>query len=258
MTAQTIAVPCPCGGYVLTLAPDKPPLGARAAFTCPACGERRTFVRTETGARFEGQERPAPPAATLGSTGPAAPSPGAATARPGEGSAATPAAGPQAATTADGPARAVAATPTAEPLPEPTPVPPGRRLAMTGLPESPDPAWGRAVAEAFPPPLWHVLPVAGDPRQILADVRFHRPAVILAGEGPAGAALLAAAASLPGRAREAITVLAIGNAPEGDPLAAFRAGADATLARADTAGAAARLADALARRQAQPSLFAAS
>ncbi len=208
MTGQETVVPCPCGGYVLTLAPDKPPLGGRAAFTCPACGQRRTFVRTETGAVFEERERPAPPAA--------------------------------------------------EPLPEPTPVPPGRRLAMTGLSESPDPAWGQAVAEAFPAPLWHVLPVAGDPRQILADVRFHRPAVILAGEGPAGAALLAAAASLPGRAREAITVLAIGNAPEGDPLAAFRAGADATLARADTAGAAARLADALARRQAQPSLFAAS
>ncbi|MEA4856768.1 MAG: hypothetical protein AAGU21_10415 [Solidesulfovibrio sp.] len=234
MTGQETVVPCPCGGYVLTLAPDKPPLGGRAAFTCPACGERRTFTRTETGAVFEERERPAPPEA-----GPSvAPSAVAAVPPAAESRAAVP--------------------PAAESLPEPTPVPPGRRLAMTGLSEGLDPAWGRAVAEAFPPPLWHVLPVADDPRQILADVRFHRPAVILAGQGPAGAALLAAAASLPGRAREAITVLAIGNAPEGDPLAAFRAGADATLARADTAGAAARLADALARRQAQPSLFAAS
>lgn len=217
MTGQPTDVPCPCGGYVLHLAPDKPAVGARAAFTCPACGQRRTFTRTPTGAVFEETFPAAPPAAS--------------------------------------PPQAQAAPAAPAPLPEPTPVPPGPLLAMTALPESLDPAWATAAAEAFPAPDWHVLPAAGDARQILADVRFHHPAAVVIGDGPAGEALAAAVAALPGRLREAMTVIAVGAFPENDPLAAFRARADATLDAADTATPAARLTRAVSRRRAQPSLF---
>lgn len=52
MTGE-ISIACPCGGHAVALAPDKPPVGGRAAFTCPACGQRRTFVRTPDGAAFD-------------------------------------------------------------------------------------------------------------------------------------------------------------------------------------------------------------
>jgi hypothetical protein len=77
MTSQTIT--CPCGGHTVTLAPGKPSVGGRAAFTCPACGLRRTFVRTPDGAIFDGPP-PAPtapeaPPATLATQRPPSPVP---------------------------------------------------------------------------------------------------------------------------------------------------------------------------------------
>jgi hypothetical protein len=230
----TIAVACPCGGHTLALSPDKPPPGARAAFTCPACGQRRTFTRTESGAIFDGFE----PAQTQ----PAAP-----TRQPAPPSA---------------PSVAKAA-----PLPAPTPVPPGAALLMTALPdvlnapESPYAPWFRAVAEAFPAPGWHVLPASPDARQVAADVRFHRPAVVLVadpasvGHDARAQALLAAVAALPGRVREALTVAVAGAFAEGDPLAAFRLGADVVLALKNTADAAARLQAAHGATVAKPSYF---
>lgn len=292
MTTDTLAVPCPCGGHVLHLSPDKPPVGARAAFTCPACGQRRTFVRTADGAIFDGPEQTGPKA---GQTPPVAPSmpPGApqadqsletppppyVTAQSGppgtfeagqplgtspppgamaqSGANAAPEIEPIPRATAPS-APGVSPAPVAAPLPEPRPVPPGVLVVMTGLPEGLDPAWEKAINGAFPAPDWQVLPAAGQARQIEADVRFHRPAAMAVGNCPAGAALLDAVNALPGRVREAMTVLWVGDLPEGDPLAAFRARADATLAAADTAEAEARLTRAVSRRLAQHSLFAAS
>jgi hypothetical protein len=137
-------------------------------------------------------------------------------------------------------------------------VPPGVLVVMTGLPDGLDPAWDKAIHGAFPDPDWQVLPAAGEIRQIEADVRFHRPAAVAVGDCPAGAALLEAASALPGRVRETMTVLWLGDLPEDDPLAAFRVRADATLAASDTAEAEARLTRAVSRRLAQHSLFAAS
>lgn len=239
--AAPLAVPCPCGGYTLSLAPDKPPIGGKAAFTCPACGERRTFTRTASGVAFDDV---APPPAQ-----PAAPRQPAQTSAP------------------------VQPVAKAAPLPAPTPVPPGAALVMTALPDIPDgpggpggpyAPWTQAVAAAFPAPGWHVLPASHDARQIEADVRFHRPAVVLvadpasAGSNARARALLAAVAALPGRAREAMTVLVLGAFAQGDPLAAFGLGADVVLAIADTADAAdaaARLQEAHAATLAKPSYF---
>ncbi|WP_052360152.1 hypothetical protein [Solidesulfovibrio alcoholivorans] len=226
--AETLAVTCPCGGHTLRLAPDKPPLGAKAAFTCPACGLRRTFTRTASGVAFDDvATAPSPP-----------------------------------------PARPVAKAPS---LPAPTPVPPGAALVLTALPDisegpagpdGPDTPWVRAVAAAFPAPGWHVLPASHDARQIEADVRFHRPAVVLVADPAEGAggdaraqALLTAVAALPGRAREAMTVIVLGAFATGDPLAAFGLGADVVLAVADTADAAARLGAARGATMAKPSYF---
>ncbi|WP_300159575.1 hypothetical protein, partial [Solidesulfovibrio sp.] len=139
-------------------------------------------------------------------------------------------------------------------LPAPRPVPPGARLVMTALEDDDAGPWDKAVADAFPGPDWHMLPASADPAQIAADVAFLRPAVIVAGTGARAGALLSAVAALTGRAREGMAVLAVGDFPGHDPLAAFALGADAVLA-ADPADAAARLADACARRRALPSLF---
>lgn len=230
-TAGTLAVTCPCGGHTLSLAPDKPPPGARAAFTCPACGQRRTFTRTAGGVAFD--DDASPPA-------------------------------PQQPVPTPAPARPVAK---AAPLPAPTPVPPGAALVMTALPYLPDgpdgpyAPWLRALAEVFPAPGWHVLPASPDARQVAADVRFHRPALVLVANpasvgGDARAqALLAAVAALPGRVREALTVAVVGAFATGDPLAAFGLGADVVLAVADTADAAARLEAAHGATMAKPSYF---
>lgn len=232
--AAALAVACPCGGHTLSLPPDKPPPGARAAFTCPACGQRRTFTRTESGAIFDGPE-------------PAQAQPAAPTPQP-----------------APPPAPSVA---NAAPLPAPTPVPPGAALVLTVLPDLPDgqdgpyAPWLRAVAEAFPAPGWHVLPASRDAHQVAADVRFHRPALVLvadpasAGDDARAQALLAAVAALPGRVREAMTVIVVGAFAEGDPLAAFRLGADVVLAVENTADAAARLQAAHGATAAKPSYF---
>lgn len=240
--ATPLAVPCPCGGYTLSLAPDKPPLGGKAAFTCPACGQRRTFTRTAGGVAFD--DVAPPPAQAAAPKQPA-----------------------QMPTQTPSPAQPVAKAP---PLPAPTPVPPGAALVLTALPDVPDgpdepyAPWLAAVAAGFPAPGWHVLPAAHDARQIEADVRFHRPAVVLvadpasAGDDARAQTLLAAVAALPGRVREAMTVIVLGAFAQGDPLAAFGLGADVVLAAADTADiadAAARLQAAHAATNTKPSYF---
>ncbi|EFL49913.1 hypothetical protein DesfrDRAFT_3370 [Solidesulfovibrio fructosivorans JJ]] len=129
MTGGTV-ITCPCGGHALTLAPDKPPVGGRAAFTCPACGMRRTFTRTATGAVFEDAGK------ALGAPSPA------------------PAAGQ---------------TPEVTPLPDPRPVPPGARLILVALGDAPwrqaldaafpAPAWH--ALDAAPEPDQNRADVAG-------------------------------------------------------------------------------------------------
>ncbi|MFU2208840.1 hypothetical protein [Solidesulfovibrio sp. C21] len=129
MTGAAV-ITCPCGNHTLTLAPDKPPVGGRAAFTCPACGKRRSFTRIETGAVFD-----AP-------TGAASPPP---------------------------PAPATGQTPEVTPLPDPRPVPPGSRLVIAALGDAPwrqaldaafaAPAWH--VLDAAPEPDQNRADVAG-------------------------------------------------------------------------------------------------
>ncbi len=50
---SALSAACPCGGHAVALAPDMPPVGGRATFTCPACGKRMTFTRTPDGAVFD-------------------------------------------------------------------------------------------------------------------------------------------------------------------------------------------------------------
>jgi hypothetical protein len=61
MNPDQIVVACPCGGHSLTLPAMRLPIGARAAFTCPACGERRTGLRTEQGVVVDMAPHPAQP-----------------------------------------------------------------------------------------------------------------------------------------------------------------------------------------------------
>ncbi|MGE4536856.1 MAG: hypothetical protein AB7D37_07245 [Desulfovibrio sp.] len=129
MTGATV-ITCPCGNHTLSLAPDKPPVGGRAAFTCPACGTRRSFTRTTSGAVFDAPAGPAP-----GVPAPTQPEP------------------------------AVAGTP----LPDPRPVPPGTRVVIATLDdvawrEALDtafaaPAWH--VLDAAPEPEQNKADVAG-------------------------------------------------------------------------------------------------
>lgn len=234
-TVATVTIACPCGGHELALEPGKPPIGARAAFTCPACGRRRTFTRTATGAVFDATGPDAAPAA------PEAASPSVATAAP-----TAPSATPS--------APEIPEVPEAQDIPSPRPVPAGAAVVMaTAL----APAWDAAVAEAFPAPDWHRLPAADDPRQTAVDVRFHRPRVVVA-DGDAAEAVLTAVDALPGRLREAVTVILLTSRPDAGPLAAFTARADAVCDAADADDAAARLREAVARKTALPSLFAAS
>lgn len=237
-TVATVAVACPCGGYELTLEPGRPPIGARAAFTCPACGRRRTFTRTATGAVFDApgpDAAPAAPEAASPATAPAAPT-------------APPAASPAPEVPE------VPGAPEAPAILPPRPVPAEAAVVMT---TALAPAWDAAVAEAFPAPDWHRLPAADDPRQTAVDVRFHRPRVVVAA-GEAAEAVLTAVDALPGRLREAVTVILLASRPVAGPLAAFTARADVVCDAADTGDAAARLREAVARKTALPSLFAAS
>ncbi|UJX39393.1 hypothetical protein K9F62_11695 [Desulfovibrio sp. JY] len=129
MTGATV-ITCPCGNHTLTLAPDKPPVGGRAAFTCPACGTRRSFTRTTSGAVFDAPAGPAP-----GASAPTPPEPAAA----------------------------------GTPLPDPRRVPPGARVVIAALGDGPwrqaldaafaAPAWH--VLDAAPEPDQNRADVAG-------------------------------------------------------------------------------------------------
>jgi hypothetical protein len=221
------AIVCPCGGHTVTLSPDKLPVGGRAAFTCPACGERRTFVRTAHGAVFDGMPGLAPPAAP----------------------------GPE---PAGSPAISVPARTPRPAAPDlaPSPVPAGTAVVLAALAPVPSlpSAWAGAVAEAFPEPDWHVL-LATDPAQARADLLAHAPAVVVAGDGPAAEALVAGVASLPGRVRERLALVLVGDFTDNDALAAFARSADAVLGAADAGAAVPRLWAVVAGRQALPSLF---
>ncbi|EHJ47459.1 hypothetical protein DFW101_1451 [Solidesulfovibrio carbinoliphilus subsp. oakridgensis] len=243
MTGMT-AIACPCGGHTVSLSPDKLPVGGRAAFTCPACGARRTFVRTPGGAVFDGApDRTPPPAPSPDPAAPAASSP-------------DPAA-PAAVSVVAAPA-AIPAPPPRPAAPDlpPSPVPAGAVVVLAALPPVParSPAWAGAVAEAFPGPDWHVL-CATDPGKARADLLAHAPAVVVAGDGPATAALVADVAALPGRVRERLALVLVGDFTDNDAMAAFARSADTVLDAADAKAMAGRLRAALADRKSLPSLF---
>jgi|GEM_PF-2444992 len=244
---STIIANCPCGGHTVALPPDKPPVGGRAAFTCPACGIRRTFMRTRGGVVFD-------------APGPAAPRP----ARPAKASPAAldlPAADAPAAAAAavelppEGPAVATAPEPAAQPRPEPAPslVPPGLKVALAAVADA---GWRAGLAEALPETRWFVLE-AVDPARTVVDFRAHGPRLALVDNGPAGTALAAEIAALPGRAREGLVLLAVGETAEADPLAAFAASADAVLDVRCAEGIAERIRAAMDRAARLPSLFTA-
>jgi len=216
MTGATV-ITCPCGNHTLSLAPDKPPVGGRAAFTCPACGTRRSFTRTTSGAVFD-----AP--AGAGAASPAPPTP------------------------------AARQTPGVTPLPDPRPVPPGARVVIAALGDAP---WRQALDAAFAAPAWHVLDAAPEPEQNRADVAGLIPAVVVALDGPAARVLLPAVATLTGRQREGLALFLVGDFAEGDAATAFAAGADAVFDRRVVENIAGRLAAAWERRSALPSLFTA-
>ncbi|MHC1712397.1 MAG: hypothetical protein AB9872_09625 [Solidesulfovibrio sp.] len=216
MMAQRIA--CPCGGHTVTLTPDMPPMGSRAAFTCPACGERRTFVRTSDGALFDTPETAPVPSATQ----PTAPS------------VMPPFASP------------------AAPLQhfDPTPVAPGAAVVMTALD---DPEWLAGIAAAFPAPDWFILAADPDPGQCVADARAHAPRVVVAANQPS--ALLTELAGWSGRRRERLFLIILDDCADDDPAAAFAHSADAVLDARRTDAVAERLTELLARHADLPSLF---
>uniref|UniRef100_I2Q4S1 Zinc finger/thioredoxin putative domain-containing protein n=1 Tax=Desulfovibrio sp. U5L TaxID=596152 RepID=I2Q4S1_9BACT len=225
MTGMT-AIACPCGGHTVTLSPDKPPVGGRAAFTCPACGERRTFVRTVGGAVFDGAPDRTPPPA--------------------------PAPDPALTLTVS-----ISAPPWRPAGPDlaPSPVPAGASVVLAALADLQNAAaWAEAVETTFPSPDWHVL-FATDPDQARADLLAHAPAVVVAGNGPATTALLAGVAALPGRVRERLALVLVGDFTDNDAMAAFARSADAVLDAADTGAMAGRLRAARDGRHGLPSLF---
>ena len=230
--SAAITVACPCGGHSVSLAPDKPPVGGRAAFTCPACGLRRTFTRTETGAVFD-------PLPDISPETPATAAPKA----------------PNVPDAPPAPTAAPAGQYDAALLPAPRTVPAGAAVALVALGE---PAWRQAADAAFPAPDWHVLDAAPEAGQNLADVRGLAPAVVLADEGATGRELAAAVAALSGRQRERLVLIRLG-APAGDEaMAAFAAAADAVCDSRETENAATRLRAAWERANALPSLFTAT
>lgn len=241
MTSGPTAITCPCGGHVLQLAPGKPPVGGRAAFTCPACGLRRAFTRTETGAVFDtvaAETATVPPASAVpvATTPPDIPTPPARAVS-----------GNTAFTAAD------SLTADTRLLPAPRTVPPEAFVVLAAVGE---PTWQQAVETAFPAPRWHVLDAASDPDQNLADVQGLVPAVVVAEAGAPARELAGAIHSLTGRQRERLTFVVVGELTEGDPMTAFAAGADAVLDSRCDEEAADRLARAVSRRNALPSLFA--
>ncbi|OLN28476.1 hypothetical protein DVDV_1619 [Desulfovibrio sp. DV] len=232
MTAQPMVIACPCGGHSFTLAADTLPVGGRAAFTCPACGLRRTCVRTERGVVVD--DRPTPDLAA----GPL-PQPPVSPASPPT---------PEQASMAR-PAEALP-LPVADELPLPSPVPPAVRIALALVGDS---DWAAALERALPPG-WHVL-CPGTANQALADFLALAPGVVLLDAGEAGRAVRAAADALPGRSREALALLALVPSPEAEAMAAFAHSADAVLDNRDVGTKAERLQAALARIAALPSLF---
>jgi hypothetical protein len=217
MMTQTIT--CPCGGHTVSLATDKPPVGSRAAFTCPACGERRFFVRTPDGALFDAPET-AETARVSSTTQP--------TARP-----VCPPAAPQQNF-------------------DPTPAPPGAVVIITALD---DPAWLAGIAAVFPAPDWFVLAAAADPGQSIADARAHAPRVVVAANQPTAAPLLAEITGWSGRRRERLLLIILDGCDDDDPAAAFARSADAVLDARRTDAVAERLTELLARYVDRPSLF---
>ncbi|MHC1791888.1 hypothetical protein [Solidesulfovibrio sp.] len=222
MTAPALlTLACPCGGHSLELPADKLPVGGRAALTCPACGVRRTFVRTQYG--VAAGETPLPPA------------------QPGTGTPATPAA-PAA------PAGPI--EPLAPAGPQPSPVPPAAAVALFA---ADDAAWKPALTAALPPD-WHVL-VAAEAGQAALDVLAHAPRLVLLDDGAIGRAVATAVATLPGSQRQEMVLLALVPGPEADPWAAFTHSADAVLDPRDPADRAGRIRAARDRVAALPSLF---
>jgi hypothetical protein len=220
MMAQRII--CPCGGHTVTLTPDMPPMGSRAAFTCPACGERRTFVRTPDGALFDGlfdMPEGVPIPSNIQPTAPSVAPPFA---------------------------------PPAAPLQhfDPTSVPPGAAVIMTALD---DPEWLAGIAAAFPAPDWFILAADPDPGQCVADARAHAPRVVVAANQPS--ALLAEIAGWSGRRRERLFLIILDDCADDDPTAAFAHSADAVLDARRTDAVAERLTGLLAQYADRPSLF---
>ena len=230
--SAAITVACPCGGHSFSLAPDKPPAGGRAAFTCPACGLRRTFTRTETGVVFDALPGVAPETPAM--------------------------AAPNAPNVPDAP-RAPATAPAgkydAALLPAPRTVPAGAPVAIVALG---DPAWRQAADAAFPAPDWHVLDAAPDAGQNCADVRGLAPAVVVADDGATGRELADAVAALPGRQRERMVLIRLGAPAADKALAAFAVAADAVCDSRETKNAATRLRGVWERARALPSLFTAT
>ena len=232
MTAQPLVIACPCGGHSFTLAADTLPVGGRAAFTCPACGLRRTCVRTERGVVADDRPTPDPAAGPL----PQPPVSPASTPTPQQASVARPA--------------ETLPPPVADDLPLPSPVPPAARIALAVVGDA---DWAAALERALPPG-WHVL-CPGTADQALADFLALAPGVVLLDAGEATRAVRAAADALAGRSREGLTLLALVPSPDADPLAAFAHSADAVLDSRDPAAKVERLQAALTRIAALPSLF---
>ena len=233
MTAQPMVIACPCGGYSLTLPADKLPVGGRAAFTCPACGLRRTCVRTERGIVVDDQSAPD---AASGPLTPPTPIPEP-TPQPEQRPEASPL-GASPALPADG-------------LPPPSPVPPAARIALAVVAEA---DWAVALGQALAPD-WHVL-YPESPGQALADFLALAPGVVLLDTGDTARAVQTAADALPGRSREGLTLLALLPCPDADALAAFAHSADAALDGRNHDAKAERLRIALEGAATLPSLFA--
>ena len=220
MTAPSVVIACPCGGHRFTLAADRLPVGGRAAFTCPACGLRRSCRRTDGGVVVD--DLPVPDAA----------------------------AGPSAVSSPTRSPAAALPPPVADDLPPPSPVPPAVRIALAVMDDT---DWRDALARALPPG-WHVL-CPGTAAQALADFLALAPDVVLVDDGEAGRTIQTAVDALPGRSREGLTLLALVPGPDGDSLAAFAHSADAVLDVRDETARTERLQAALARAAALPSLF---
>ncbi|KHK02562.1 hypothetical protein [Desulfovibrio sp. TomC] len=233
MTAQPMVIACPCGGHRLSLPADKLPVGGRAAFTCPACGVRRTCVRTERGVVVDDQSAPDASSGPLTQPAP------------------SPQATPQPEQTSEAPPAKQAPPLPAGDLPPPSPAPPAARIALAAVAEA---DWAAALGHTLGPD-WHVL-FPGTAKQALADFLALAPDVVLLDDGEAARTVQAAADALPGRSREALTLLALLPCPDADAMAAFAHSADAVLDERNPDAKVERLREALKRCAAQPTLLA--